>query len=104
MRGSEAVALRDKALPLATETEMNTLGYQQLQSGQLDAAIATFESNTRKYPKSWNVWDSLGEGLAAKGDKTSARECYGKALALVAAGDTQNRTRIEKVLKDLGEG
>jgi tetratricopeptide (TPR) repeat protein len=102
-RASEAVALRERALPLATEAEMNTLGYQQLQAGQIDAAIATFEANSKQHPESWNAWDSLGEGLAAKGDKPRARECYGKALALVADADAENKARIEKVLKDLGE-
>lgn len=100
-RGDEAVALRAQALPLATEAELNTLGYQQLQAGQIDAALAIFETNTQKYPESWNVWDSLGEGLLEKGDKARARECYSKALSLVA--DAENKARIEKVLADLGQ-
>jgi tetratricopeptide (TPR) repeat protein len=101
-RATEAVALRAKALPLATEVELNALGYQQLQAGQLDAAIATFETNSKQHPESWNAWDSLGEGLQTKGDKVRAREAYGKALTLVAAAnDAGNKARIEKVLKEL---
>jgi hypothetical protein len=103
-RASEATAAREAAAPLmaqASETELNQHGYELLQSGQLDAAIKAFEFNTQQHPSSWNVWDSLGEAYATKGDKAKARELYAKALSMVGS-DTENKTRIQKVLKELG--
>ncbi len=43
------------------EIEMNVLGYQFLQNGKVKDAIEIFKLNTVAYPKSWNVYDSLGE-------------------------------------------
>ncbi|MGQ0552427.1 MAG: DUF2911 domain-containing protein [Planctomycetota bacterium] len=98
-RGAEAATAREQAWPLATESELNTHGYQMLQAGQVDAALAAFERNTEQHPQSWNTWDSLAETLALKGDTTRARKLYTKALAL--GPDAENRARIEGVLAKL---
>jgi predicted negative regulator of RcsB-dependent stress response len=51
------------------------------------------------HPSSWNVWDSLGEAKAAKGDKKAALAAYQKALSMVK--DDTNKKRIESVLAKL---
>jgi hypothetical protein len=98
-RPDEAAPLREKALALAGETDINTLGYEYLQGGKLDEAIAAFRKNVEKYPQSWNVYDSLAEAFAMKGDKTQAIELYGKALSMVQ--DPANKSRIESELNRL---
>ena len=45
------------------------------------------------------TYDSLGEALAAKGDKKAAIEDYSKALAMVS--DDQNKKRINDILTKL---
>ncbi len=61
------------------EAEINTLGYRLLNSNR-DAAIVVFQLNTRAFPQSGNTWDSLGEALAASGQRDAAIAAYRKAL------------------------
>ena len=58
-----------------------------------------FRKNVKDHPDSWNTYDSLGEALAANGDKKAAIEDYSKALAM--APDDANRKRINKILAEL---
>jgi len=76
-----AAALRDRSMKIATEAEMNTHGYQLLGQKKFDEAIAVFQKNVKDHPDSWNVYDSLAEAYATKGDKKLAAEHYNKALA-----------------------
>jgi Flp pilus assembly protein TadD len=77
-----AAEARQKAQALATEVDINLQGYTLLGEGKVDEAIAVFRKNTVDHPGSWNVWDSLAEGLETKGDKAGAAENYRKALAM----------------------
>ena len=58
-----------------------------------------FRKNVKDHPDSWNTYDSLGEALAAKGDKKAAVEDYSKALSM--APDDANRKRITDILTKL---
>ena len=70
-------------IPDIAEESVNQLGYQYLyQKKEMDNAVAVFELNTFLYPNSFNVYDSLGEALLAKGDRQRAAEAYRKALAI----------------------
>ncbi len=95
----QAADLRKKADEVATEGQRNQLGYQYLGAGQVDLAIATFLKNTKAFPNSWNVWDSLAEGYATKGDKKLAIEYYTKALSMTK--DEVQKKRIEGELAKL---
>jgi len=64
------------------ENEINGVGYLFLQRNKIKEAIAVFEMNVRGFPKSWNVYDSLGEAYLADGNKTLARKNYQKSLEL----------------------
>lgn len=86
-----AEALRAKALALATEAEVNALGYALLGQGKVDEALALFQKNVKDHPGSWNAYDSLAEGLAAKGDKAQAVAYYQKAKAMVQQADQKAR-------------
>lgn len=99
---ARAAALQQEALKLANEADMNAYGYELLQAGKVDEAIGVFRDNVKKYPESWNVYDSLGEALAVKGDKAAAKAQYEKALSMVK--DAINRKRIEGILAGLSAG
>ncbi len=96
--GERARALIDEALPTAAEAELNAYGYQLLAAGDTAEAVAMFRLNVERHPDSWNVHDSLGEGLAAAGATTAAVRSYRKALEM--APDAQ-KGRIEGILARL---
>ena len=51
------------------EGTLNGLGYTLLFSGQTQDAITVFQRNLQEYPKSANVYDSLGEAYMKAGQK-----------------------------------
>jgi predicted alpha/beta superfamily hydrolase len=68
---------------LPPEQVINEMGYKFLNApNKLDEAIKCFELNTKNYPTSYNAFDSLGDGYAAKGDKEKAIEAYKKSIAI----------------------
>jgi len=93
-----AAALRAEAMPLATEADVNNLGYQMLGEGKTAEALELFRQNVKEHPQSWNVWDSLAEGLEKAGDAKGARENYQKALALAPE---DQRKRINDTIAKL---
>jgi hypothetical protein len=95
-----AATLREQALELATEPDLNAYGYELLQAGKAADAIGVFRRNLAQHPESWNAHDSLGEGLAASGDNAGAIAEYRKARAMVK--DETNQKRIDAVLAGLG--
>ncbi len=81
------------------ENFVNTIGYVVLYDRQLpDIAISIFEINTKNYPQSLNVWDSLADAYIVKGYIEKAKMCYEKILALSPSNcDTKNK--LEKLSK-----
>jgi pimeloyl-ACP methyl ester carboxylesterase len=79
-----------------TETRMNILGYQRLQSGKTKEAIELFKLNVLAYPESANNYDSLGEAYMINGDKELAIQNYKKSLEL-----NPNNTNAVEMLKRL---
>lgn len=67
---------------LLDEGTLNRAGYRALGRKQTAAAVALFRLNATRHPESWNVYDSLGEGLLAAGDTTAAVTAYRKSLQL----------------------
>jgi len=94
----EADKLVESAIDVATEAEVNIYGYQLMGQNRLDDAIEIFEINVKRFPDSWNVYDSLAEALANKGDTKAARKYYEKALKLAPENE---KARIEGVLNNL---
>jgi len=83
---------------LPPEEIINNLGYQALQSGDTTKALELFQMNVDMYPKSYNVWDSMAEGLMDKGDFKKAIEYYEKSLALNP--NNQNGKDMIKKMKE----
>jgi glyoxylase-like metal-dependent hydrolase (beta-lactamase superfamily II) len=87
--GLEAGLRRYQALAAAGESEVffdengfNMLGYRLLGQNRIDEAIAVFEINVERFPDSWNVYDSLGEAYAVKGDTEKAIELYRRSVEI----------------------
>jgi len=97
-KSKEADVLMEASIGDATENEINNYGYQLMGQDKLDEAIKLFQMNVKNHPDSWNVWDSLGEGLNNKGDKKGAKEKYEKAYELAPANQ---KARLEGIIKEL---
>lgn len=65
------------------EREVNARGYSFLQQQKkVPEALRMFRINAELFPGSWNVWDSLGEGLLEAGDAAGARTAYEKSVRI----------------------
>lgn len=98
-KASEAKTLNDHAMQIATEVDINALGYEYVAAGKMKQAIDTFKKNVKDYPKSWNVYDSLAEAYERNGDTKLATENYATALKLVK--DEANKKRLTQTLQKL---
>lgn len=81
-RNKEKIDEIVKAYPtLFDEDAINNTGYKILNE-DIDFAIYLFQKNVELYPKSWNVYDSLGEAYMIKGEKELAVKYYKKSIEL----------------------
>jgi tetratricopeptide (TPR) repeat protein len=96
----EADKLVNDAIAIATENELNNYGYQLMNNGQVDKAIEMFILNTKRFPKSANCFDSLGEGYVTKGDSKNAIANFKKSLSMDPPANV--KANSEKFLKQLG--
>lgn len=89
-----AAYLRDRQHTLS-EDVMNNMGYMFLREKKYPEAIAVFTQNSKDYPASYNVWDSLAEALMENGDKAPAIQYYEKSLAL----NPDNKNAVDQLKK-----
>lgn len=99
-KDADAEGAMKAAIDVATENELNNYGYQLLAQNQQDKAIEVFVLNTQRHPKSANVFDSLGEAYALKGDKKNAILNFKRSLGMNPPPAT--KANSEKYLKQLG--
>ncbi len=64
------------------ENQINLLGYNYLQNKDFDNAIKVFKENVKRYPKSANVYDSLGEAFEKSNKLKEAKKYYEMAYKL----------------------
>jgi CubicO group peptidase (beta-lactamase class C family) len=69
------------------EPRMNSIGYWLLGKKKIKEAIEVFKMNVEDYPKSWNAYDSLGDGYIAGDNKPEALKNYQRSLALNPGND-----------------
>jgi tetratricopeptide (TPR) repeat protein len=98
---AEADEIMTQALAIATENELNVYGYNLMNAGQHEKAIEIFILNTKRFPKSANTFDSLGEAYVTKGDKKNAIINFKKSLSMNPPANV--KANSEKFLKQLGE-
>jgi predicted alpha/beta superfamily hydrolase len=82
---------------LPTENSVNELAYDCMGRHKMAEAYKLFIRNTKMYPNSTNVFDSLGDYYVAVGDKQRAIEAYKKALSIQEVPDT--RHKLNELLK-----
>jgi tetratricopeptide (TPR) repeat protein len=89
---SRFAALRaDSEQYTVSEPELNRLGYYFLSRGAASSAIDVFRLNVLAFPRSANVYDSLGEAYLASGDTLAAVANYRTSLEL----DPGNANAVE---------
>lgn len=73
---------KDSLNPAVRQRRINTLGYRLLRKEKYEEAKEMFAINIALYPKSSNVYDSMGDLFYAKKDTLKAIEFYRKALVI----------------------
>jgi len=68
-------------------TALNGLGYEYLQAGDAEMAVAVFALNVEAYPDESNQHDSLGEALMVAGDIDGAIASYERSVELDPEND-----------------
>ncbi len=81
-----------------SEAELNAAGYRLVKENRPQDAVAMFEIAVDAFPKSANVYDSLGEGCGHAGDRKRAIANYEKSVKL--APDNTNGVEMLKILRD----
>ncbi len=77
---------------------LNRLGYMTLRSEKnSDWSIELFKLNTLLFKNEGNVWDSLGDGYLAKGNKKEAIISFKKAIDL---GNDGTSEKLKKILQN----
>jgi carboxyl-terminal processing protease len=94
-RFSELISRRDTG-PIFDEADFNRLGYELLQSGDLEAATFVLGKNVELYPDSANTYDSLAEAYMSAGRTDLAISHYQRSLELNPGNDNA-RVRIEQL-------
>jgi len=87
----------------APENIINLLGYNYLQNGDIEMAIEVFIENVKRYSKSPNVYDSLGEAYENDNQLELAEKNYKKAFELGTKQSNVN-TPIYKINLDRVRG
>jgi len=100
-KNEEADKLKEEAVAIGNENDLNVYGYQLLNQNQFDKGIEVLTLVTQRYPKSANAWDSLGEAYYLKGDKKNAKVYFTKSLTLNPPEAT--KANSEKYLKMIAE-
>ena len=82
------------------------MGYQLIGQNKLKEAIALFEYNVELYPKSANVYDSLGEAYQANKQYQFAKKNFEMAVKLGEKNKDPNlpiyKTHLQNMLKQMG--
>ena len=79
-----------------SESDFNSLGYNFITRGKIDAAIEVLKMNIELNPQSANAYDSLGEAYMKNGDTELAIKNYKESLEL-----NPNNTNAKDMLKKL---
>lgn len=78
-----------------TEPQLSRLGHRLPGSGNTAEAFEILLPNVEQYPRSLNVYDSLGEACATAGDPRRAIENYRRSVEL----NPDNANGVERLRK-----
>ncbi|WP_428331168.1 alpha/beta hydrolase-fold protein [Mucilaginibacter sp.] len=76
---------------LPPQSILHDMGYNFMEINLPDRALAVFEMNIKYYPKSYLVYDSMGDYYDMKKDKEQAIMYYKKSIALKDNLETRNK-------------
>jgi uncharacterized protein len=85
------------------EALVNQLGYQLMGAGRMDEAIVALKANVERYPRSANVYDSLGEAYEKNGKLELARVNYERAAQLGEQNKDPNLAVFQDNFKRVSE-
>jgi hypothetical protein len=77
-----AIRADPKSKYVNSEAAMNRFGYTLLRNNRTLDAVEIFKLNAEAYPRSANVYDSLGDAYEAAGKKDEAIKSFERALAI----------------------
>ena len=81
---------------LPSEIIINSMGYAFLRANKLESAYQFFNMNKINHPKSFNVFDAMGDYYSAKGEKEEAKKYYIKALSILDYPETAAKLKALK--------
>ena len=87
---------KDSLNPAIRQRNINSLGYDFIRKNKVDSAIEIFKINVALYPKTSNVYDSLGEAYFETKNHTEALKSYYKVLSL-KPDDKNAVSMVEKI-------
>lgn len=96
LKGYLAIKQKDSLDSSIKEFYFNSKGYDELGKNNFEDAIHIFEINAALFPKSSNVFDSLGEAHLKNGDTIQAIKNYKKSLSF-DSGNRRIKRQIEKL-------
>ena len=100
-RTAEADSIKKEAMVIANEEQLNTYGYELLGQGKVKDAVEVFRMIVKRYPASWNAYDSYAESLEKSGNNKEAIVNYKTALAKAPEGQKKRiQTTITKLEKN----
>ena len=83
-----------KVLP--KESLVNQLGYIFMKNDQKKQAQAIFDFNIKNYPKSANVYDSMGDCYESQSNTVKAIECFKKAYEI--GKSPESKEKLDKLV------
>lgn len=94
--------LRAQADALSPTSAMINNAYTLIGAKKYDDAAKLLDTYAAANPRSWRVWNVMGDLYAAQGDKAKAQGLYDKAMSL--AGDQSERTEVQDSINAMGAG
>src|SRR5438876_22445 len=88
-----ASACKNSNATVIPEPIVNLMGYERIAAGDNAGAIEVLALNVAQYPRSANVYDSLGDAYLAAGQKDDARVAAEKAIAALDTDPSLDDTR-----------
>ena len=92
--GFLAMQKQDSTKTYIEEYELNKMGYRFLRDKKFDKAVGVFKMNVVLFPKSDNVYDSLGEAYLEIKDSLNAYQTFKQALEL-NSGNKRAKSYVE---------
>lgn len=86
------------------EEIINNFGYEELDKGNIQKAIAFFEHNIEQNPNSANAYGSMADGYEKAGMRDKAIVSAEKAVELAEKYNNPNLSRFIKHVKKLKAG